>query len=180
MGNYIDENNMKIFLFFTIALTGLSYSNINLNQSIYSIGWEKFLADESSELTNLELTWEKSIGVPSWIQGSYMKNGPSQRRFGTEERWYNNYMDGWGKLIKVTFPGDGTVKYSGRMIETDNYLKCKEANKVVPTITLGEVKPNDWSPSEMMEEFVNLFDNTNVILWRLGPEISSSSIHIVT
>ena len=138
------------------------------------------MADEPSEFNNLRLFWEKSSGVPSWIQGSYVKNGPSQRRFGDENRWYNNYMDSWGKLTKITFTGDGSVEYSGRMIETDNYLKCKEANRLVPTVTVGEVKPNDWSIAEDLELMSSLFDNTNVILWRLGAEDPTNATYIAT
>ena len=89
-------------------------------------------------------------------------------------------MDSWGKLVKITFTGDGSVEYSGRMIETPNYLKCVEANKLVPTITVGEVKPNDWSLAEDIEVAANQFDNTNVILWRLGPEDPTNATYIAT
>ena len=115
------------------------------------------------------MTWENE-GVPSWIKGSYVKNGPAQKRFGTEERWYANWMDSWGKLFKITFKEDGSVLYSGRMIETSNYVKCAEADKLVPTVTAASVVPNDWTPAEFMQAAINQFDNTNVIMWRLGPE----------
>jgi hypothetical protein len=34
--------------------------------------------------------------------------------------------------------------FSGRMIETANYNKSIDKGKMVPTITLGKVEPNDW------------------------------------
>ena len=61
-------------------------------------------------------------------------------------------MDSWGKLIKITFTDDGQVLYSGRMIETENYIKCAEEERLVPTITAAAVKPNDWTMEEFMEE----------------------------
>merc|ERR1719277_1830946 len=129
----------------------------------------KFLEDEPTEFHNLPLTWEAG-GVPAWIKGSYVKNGPAQHKFGAGERWYANYMDSWGKLIKITFKEDGSVLYSGRMIETENYLKCAEEERLVPTITAAAVRPNDWTSAEFVEAIINNYDNTNVILWRLGPE----------
>ena len=71
----------------------------------------------------MPLTWERDTPVPDWLRGSYIKNGPSQKRFGTEERWYSQYMDSWAKLNKITFTGDGEVLYSGRMIDSKNYLR---------------------------------------------------------
>ena len=32
--------------------------------------------------------------------------------------------------------------YSGRMLETLNYMRCKEANKIVPSVTMSGVSPN--------------------------------------
>ena len=145
-----------------------------------NIGWEKFLSDEPTEFHNLPLTWEQDTPLPSWLVGSYIKNGPSQKRFGTEERWYSQYMDSWGKLNKITFTESGEVLYSGRMLETDNYKKCRDAQKLVPTITVAGVSPNDWSLTEMMQGFINNFDNTNVLMWRLGPEDPSKATYIAT
>jgi len=119
--------------------------------------------------------------LPYWLRGSYVKNGPSQRQFGTEQRWYTNYLDSWGKLNKFTFKGDGsTVLFSGRMIETKNYKRCAEANSLVPTITLAGVSPEDWSLQELAEGAMNMFDNTNVILWRLGTQDKDQAQYIVT
>ena len=77
------------------------------------------LDDEPSTFHNLPLTWEEETALPSWLVGSYIKNGPSQKRFGSEERWYSQYMDSWGKLNKITFTQSGEVLFSGRMVETD-------------------------------------------------------------
>ena len=62
--------------------------------------------------------------------------------FGTENRYYNSYADSWAKLNKVTFTEGGEVLYSGRMVETINYMRCKEADKIVPSVTMLGVSPN--------------------------------------
>ena len=107
-----------------------------------NVGWAKYLADEPSEYHNLPLEWELDTSIPSWIKGSYVKNGPGRRKFG-DERQYSSYLDSWGKLHKITFNGE-KVSISGRMIETANYNKSVEKGEMVPTITLAHVTPNDW------------------------------------
>merc|ERR1719369_294926 len=49
---------------------------------------------------------------------------------------------------------------------------------MVPTLTLSKVEPNDWSSSEMPGVFINWFDNTNVLVWRLGPEDKEKAQYI--
>ena len=60
--------------------------------------------------------------------------------------------------------------FTGRMLETANYNKSVAAGKMVPTITIAHVAPNDWSMSEQMVGIMNFYDNTNVWTWKLGPE----------
>merc|ERR1711971_711443 len=135
----------------------------------YNQGWVDYLDDEPSSFENLRLVWEQDAGsFPTWLNGSYVKNGPARRGFG-DGRTYSSYMDSWGKLNKFTF-NKGKVTYSGRMIETANYNKSVAAGKMVPTLTLAHVLPEDWSVGEMMDMMTNMYDNTNVMLWKLGPK----------
>merc|ERR1739838_474495 len=134
------------------------------------------LADEPSQFHNLPLSWSLNTSIPTWLQGSYVKNGPGQRKFG-DDRHYSSYLDSWGKLNKFTFNGE-LVTFSGRMIETANYNKSVDKGKMVPSITLAHVQPNDWNVFEMMEGAVNGFDNTNVMLWKLGPTDKDKGIYI--
>ena len=146
----------------------------------FNVGWNRFLDDEPTEFHNLPLWWERDTPVPAWLRGSYIKNGPSQKRFGTEDRWYAQYMDSWAKLNKITFNGDGVVLYSGRMIETKNYKRCAEAGKIVPHVTVGKLAPEDWSVVEMTQGFMQGYDNTNVIFWRLGPEDPANASYVAS
>jgi len=135
----------------------------------YNQGWVDYLDDEPSSFENLRLVWERDSGsFPTWLNGSYVKNGPARRGFG-DGRTYSSYMDSWGKLHKFTFK-EGEVSFSGRMLETANYNKSVTAGKMVPTITIAHVEPNDWSMEEMVVGTMNFYDNTNVWLWKLGPE----------
>jgi len=150
------------------AALSLSLPVASPSESEYNQGWGNFLEDEVTTFTDLSLTWEREAGIPSWIQGSYIKNGPARKQFG-DDRTYSSYLDSWGKLNKFTF-NKGKVTYSGRMIETANYNKSVAAGKMVPTLTLAHVLPEDWSVGEMMDMMTNMYDNTNVMLWKLGPK----------
>ena len=46
-------------------------------------------------------------------------------------------------MRRFTFNG-ADVKFSGRMVETETYNRSVHANKMVPTISLAKVYPNDW------------------------------------
>ena len=50
-------------------------------ESMYNIGWDKFLDDSPEEFHNIPLTWETENPIPDYVVGSYIKNGPSQKRF---------------------------------------------------------------------------------------------------
>ena len=141
-------------------------------ETLYNQGWSDYLGDEVAAFQGVSLAWERATGIPTWIKGSYIKNGPAQRQFGTDEREYSSYLDSWGKLHRFSF-NEGKVSFSGRMIETANYNKSVAANKMVPTLTLAHTLPKDWNMMQMMEGAINGFDNTNVMLWKLGPEDKS-------
>ena len=145
-------------------------------ETSYNKGWASYLADEPSQFHNLPLSWSLNTSIPTWLQGSYVKNGPGQRKFG-DDRHYSSYLDSWGKLNKFTFNGE-LVTFSGRMIETANYNRSVNKGEMVPSITLAHVQPNDWNVFEMMEGAVNGFDNTNVMLWKLGPADKDKGIYI--
>ena len=52
-------------------------------------GWERYLSDQPAEFSDLPLVWERETPLPDWLRGSYIKNGPSQSRFGEEDRHYS-------------------------------------------------------------------------------------------
>jgi len=141
-------------------------------------GWATFLEDEISTFFDIPLIWSLNSTVPEWIKGSYIKNGPARKKFG-DDRHYSSWMDSWGKLHKFTFDG-ANVSFSGRMIETGNYNKSVEKGKMVPTVTLAPVLPNDWTMMEQPVAVSNLYDNTNVMLWKLGATNSRNGTYIAT
>ena len=92
--------------------------------------------------------------VPSWMSGTYVRNGPGQHSFGSDKRQLNNWLDGFPKLHSFKFNGD-KVLFSGKMLESQNYLDSVAAGELTPQFTLNQfVNPeDDWNVWEKMEIF---------------------------
>jgi len=169
---------MLSFLLLSLLVTFITAFPPSVQENEFNKGWAAFLADETTQYHDQPLTWELDTGIPAWMKGSFVKNGPAQRQFG-DDRHYSSYLDSWGKLHKFTFNGE-SVTVSGRMIETENYNKSADKGVMNPTITLARVQPNDWNLFELAEGVVNGYDNTNVMLWKLGPNDKETGMYIAT
>ena len=137
-------------------------------------GWQEYLQDNSEEFHDIPLTWESGSNVPSWLSGTYVRNGPGQHEFGSDKRKLSNWLDGFAKLHSFKFNGD-RVLFSGKMLESQNYLDSVAAGELVPQFTLNQfVNPeDDWNIFEKMKIFYKMldgtaFDNFNPMVWRFG------------
>ena len=46
-----------------------------------NVGWKGYLRENTEEFHDLPLTWEEDIAsIPSWLSGTYIRNGPAQVR----------------------------------------------------------------------------------------------------
>ena len=95
-----------------------------------------------------------------------MRNGPGQHTFGSEKRHLNNWLDGFPKLHSFKFNGD-KVLFSGKMLESKNYMDSVAAGELTPQLTLNQfVNPaDDWNMAEKFEIFYkvdHLFGNSNM------------------
>ena len=86
-------SELKFLSFFTVYLPSLKSHPNNI---IHIKGWANYLSDESTEYHNILLTWELGAELPSWLKGSYIKNGPAHRKFG-RGREYTSYLDRYTK-----------------------------------------------------------------------------------
>ena len=47
--------------------------------SASNVGWKSYLQENPTEFHDLLLKWEeKTDSVPSWLSGTYVRNGPAQ------------------------------------------------------------------------------------------------------
>lgn len=96
----------------------------------------------------------------------------------------NNWLDGFAKLHSFKFIGD-KVLFSGKMLESDNYMASVEKGEIAPQLTLNQFvdKENDWNLLEEAEIMAGMmegtaFDNFNPVVWRFGAKDKDEGIYM--
>lgn len=136
-------------------------------------GWSRLFDDEISEFHDEKLAWEYGgAGVPDWLHGRYIKNGPARLKFPNQTRFFTNWMDGWAKLHSFKFNG-ANVTFSGKLLEPPLYQSSVAVGDLVPSTTLSGLTPTDWSLAERMEiasmfASQTAYDNQNVLPVKFG------------
>jgi len=162
--------NMEIFLMFFLTFY--------LHFASCQVGFETWISDSLTEVEDFEISWVESRPVPSWLSGTYIKNGPAKSDFGGEKQ-YANVADGWAKINKFNIRNTG-VQMTSKFLKTPTYQKCDEAHEIIPHITLGPVIPDDWTLGDLNEISSNVADNTIVTTTKMGEEfIASTDLPIV-
>jgi len=140
------------------------------------VGWKGFLTENSAEFHDLPLTWESPDQVPGWLSGTYVRNGPAQISFGSKRRVLSSWLEGFGKLHSFKMQGE-KILFSGKMLESPNYLASVEAGELVPMLTLNKFNTpeEEWTTWEKIQIAAKTvmgteFGNNNPALWRIGPE----------
>ncbi|XP_068077429.2 beta-carotene 15, 15-dioxygenase 2, like isoform X1 [Danio rerio] len=66
--------------------------------------------------------------IPSWINGSFLRNGPGKFEFG--ESNFTHWFDGMALMHRFNIK-DGQVTYSSRFLQSDSYVQNSEKNRIV-------------------------------------------------
>jgi len=163
-----------MFVIMRISLVSiLCIVSVGQNCLGHTQGWSRLFEDETSEFHDEELAWDQGgDAVPSWLKGSYIKNGPARLNFPNQTRYYTNWMDGWGKLHSFAFDGQ-QLKFSGKLLEPPLYKATLAAGDLVPSTTLGGLTPTDWTMAEKLEiasmyASQTAYDNQNVLPFKVG------------
>ncbi|KAJ0019421.1 hypothetical protein NQD34_006990 [Periophthalmus magnuspinnatus] len=69
-----------------------------------------------------------SGNIPSWINGSFLRNGPAKFEFGNDR--YVHWFDGMAMMHRFHI-SDGNVTYSSRFLRSDSYVQNSEKNRIV-------------------------------------------------
>jgi len=139
-----------------------------------NIGWKSYFIENSEEFHDIPLVWELNTTVPAWLSGTYVRNGPAQISFGSPRRIFSSWLEGFAKLHSFKMDGAKMV-YSGRMLQSPNYVASVEKGELVPMITLNKFASDEeeWDAWEKMQilgkiTMMNEFGNNNPALWRIG------------
>jgi len=149
-----------------------------------NVGWKKYFVENPTEFHDIPLSWESDNPVPSWLSGTYVRNGPAQISFGSERRILTSWLDGFAKLHSFKFSGS-QVLFSGKMLESPNYLASVAAGELQPMTTLNKfgTVEEEWTFWERMIILKNTltmtsFDNNNPALWRIGKKSVDDGIYM--
>jgi len=147
-------------------------------------GWSYYLEENIEEFQNKPLEWKNGGKQLKWLSGTYVKNGPARRSFGSERRQLTNWLGGFGKLHSFKF-NEGKVLFSGAMIKTPLYLASEAKGELVPQMTMNKFKTaeEEWSMMEKLDIMKNMvlmkaYDNANPMVWRLGSNNSHTGKYI--
>uniref|UniRef100_A0A3Q3JBT1 Beta-carotene 15, 15-dioxygenase 2, like n=1 Tax=Monopterus albus TaxID=43700 RepID=A0A3Q3JBT1_MONAL len=66
--------------------------------------------------------------IPTWINGSFLRNGPGKFEFGKDR--YNHWFDGMA-LMHQFHICEGNVTYNSRFLQSDSYVCNSEKNRIV-------------------------------------------------
>ncbi|XP_041855949.1 beta-carotene 15, 15-dioxygenase 2, like [Melanotaenia boesemani] len=66
--------------------------------------------------------------IPTWINGSFLRNGPGKFEFGNDK--YNHWFDGMAMMHRFHIY-EGNVTYSSRFLRSDSYVCNSEKNRIV-------------------------------------------------
>merc|ERR550519_924834 len=65
--------------------------------------------------------------IPSWVNGSFLRNGPAKFEFGDDK--YTHWFDGMAMMHRFQLC-NGEVTYSSRFLRSDSYVINSEANRI--------------------------------------------------
>uniref|UniRef100_A0A8C4ZN65 Beta-carotene 15, 15-dioxygenase 2, like n=1 Tax=Gadus morhua TaxID=8049 RepID=A0A8C4ZN65_GADMO len=66
--------------------------------------------------------------IPSWINGSFLRNGPGKFEFGKDK--YSHWFDGMAMMHRF-YVKDGDVTYNSSFLRSDSYTKNSEKDRIV-------------------------------------------------
>uniref|UniRef100_A0A8C9W6A2 Carotenoid-cleaving dioxygenase, mitochondrial n=1 Tax=Scleropages formosus TaxID=113540 RepID=A0A8C9W6A2_SCLFO len=83
---------------------------------------------QSVEETPEPIATEVHGCIPSWIEGSFLRNGPGKFEFGSHN--YDHWFDGMALLHQFKI-SSGQVSYKSRFLRSDSYRANSEHNRIV-------------------------------------------------
>jgi carotenoid cleavage dioxygenase-like enzyme len=65
--------------------------------------------------------------MPTWLQGSLVRNGPAKFEVGTQK--YRHWFDGLGMLHRFAFQ-EGKVRYANKFLQSPDYREAQEQGRI--------------------------------------------------
>uniref|UniRef100_A0A4W6C3X6 Beta-carotene oxygenase 1, like n=1 Tax=Lates calcarifer TaxID=8187 RepID=A0A4W6C3X6_LATCA len=116
--------------------------------------------------------------IPSWLQGTLLRNGPGLFSVGSSE--YNHWFDGMSLIHSFTF-SEGEVTYRSKFLKSDTYKRNIKADRIIVT-EFGTMVYPDPCKNIFARAFTHLCniipdftDNNLINIIRYGQDYYASS-----
>lgn len=86
---------------------------------------------------------------------------------------YANMADGWAKINKFNVDATG-VRWSSKFLATQTYKECMAAEELLPQMTMGPVKPDNWGIGDLADITAHT-DNTIVTVTKMGNDFIAAT-----
>ncbi|KAJ1426608.1 carotenoid oxygenase, partial [Ochromonadaceae sp. CCMP2298] len=111
--------------------------------------------------------------IPDYVKGTLLRNGPSvfeALKESGENHRYKHIFDGLARVVSYTFPGDGSVAFSTKLIRSKFHEQVVQRRGDLPAgVTTGGTVP----PFSVLKNVLGLvagpsYDNCNVNIHQIG------------
>ncbi|XP_061897364.1 beta,beta-carotene 15,15'-dioxygenase isoform X1 [Entelurus aequoreus] len=136
------------------------------------------LFTENGKETPEQVRAQVTGGVPSWLQGTLLRNGPGV--FSVGESRYNHWFDGMSLIHSFTFK-DGEVFYRSKFLKSQTYKRNVQADRIVVSEFGTMVYPDPCKNifSRALTHLCNIVpdftDNNLINIVRYGQDYYASS-----
>ncbi|KAG7502068.1 beta,beta-carotene 15,15' [Solea senegalensis] len=102
--------------------------------------------------------------IPSWLQGTLLRNGPGLFSVGGTK--YNHWFDGMSQIHSFTFR-DGEVTYRSKFLKSDTYKRNVKANRIIVT---------EFGTMAYPDPCKNIFSRTFTHLCNIIPDFTDNNL----
>jgi len=136
-------------------------------------GWELWFTSQPKTCQREPVFFEKPL--PSWIKGTYIKNGFGQFEMG--ERRFRHLFDGYAKISAWSFENENETYFTSEFVNTKWYEQSKALNDIAPFMLFDSAIP-PFSFSQKLQGFYNGIDNTNINIIRVAGDLGQEPTFI--
>jgi len=151
-----------------------------------NVGWKAFFTENIDEFHDIPLKWEEETPIPSYVTGTFVRNGAARISFGSKRRILASWLEGWAKIHSFKFNGS-RVLFSGKMLETPLYKENVKNGEMTPQMSFNyfENPEDEWSFWEKLQIVRKMaggmaggYDNSNPAVWRIGPANPEKGVYM--
>ncbi|CAH1774067.1 unnamed protein product [Owenia fusiformis] len=164
----------QLSIFIALFAIAQTVSNVTKEDSK---GYGLLFTSLTREVEDVKLRFELPGGIPKWIKGTLVKNGPGKFEMGHKR--VNHAFDGFGKLSSWRFAGDGkSVTFSTKLQQTGYYRDSVKLNTIAPYTLFGDTVPAETT-EERIKRTMKGMDNNVVNVKALTKQLSIDTNYMI-